>query len=168
MNNKEWDLKHKEFKVVDSYDKDLDKFLKRFYMSDKEPKAILDLACGQGRNIDYMSKSYDNWSCHGCDFSAKALCITNGKLIGRDNVALRQCNAYNTGYMDMQFDLVVSVFLDVSKDIIKEIYRILKPKGKIFIKDSGDQIMKWLKDTGFDGLEMSVSDDHCIFIGRKK
>lgn len=197
MTNKEWDKYHKENKIKPVVDIDFEKFLKRFYMSDKEPRTILDLGCGQGGNLAYMSYNYKDWVCYGSDFSQKALCIVNGKMIKRDNVLLKQCNAEGTIYNDNKFDLIVCTFLMSNNDykkIIKECHRILTPGGRIFIKEllvcennidnkyierhelryKESQFNEVLNDSGFGKIQIAkslnkdISVEYLVCTGRKK
>lgn len=198
MNNKDWDKYHKDITMDLEADKDMIKFMKRFYRDEKEFKRILDIGCGQGSNLAYLSYTYDNFYCHGIDFSSVALCRLNHKLKKRNNILIRQSNAEKTEFKDNYFDFVVNILLFASNNpdkIIKEIHRILVPKGRIFIKElsdnkcnidnkyirrgneflkySEDQLKKLLENNGFERIEISKSKidhqniEHIISIGRK-
>jgi ubiquinone/menaquinone biosynthesis C-methylase UbiE len=199
MNNKQWDEYHKTVLNDPDADKDLIKFLKRFYHADKESKNVLDMGCGQSGNTPYMSYTYKNWICRACDFSWKALCVLNNKMLGRENVLLKQCDAKETGYKNELFDLVIDVVMlasvDDAESVIKEMHRILKPKGRVFIKEisddecnndnkylrrgndviryNEDKLIKLLNDNGFEKIETKRTRikhqniEHIVCIGRK-
>jgi len=137
-----WNDYHKRVLNDMEYDDDLNGFLKRFYLSDKEPKTILELGCGQGKDITYISEQHQDWNCYACDYSWRALHRLNYKNLGKKNLLIRQALAEKTEYPDNKFDIVFECVLLASNsnyiEIIKEMYRILKPKGRFFIKELSD------------------------------
>jgi SAM-dependent methyltransferase len=161
MNNKNWDLIHKT-PTNKPHDKDMEKFIKRFYHADKTPKTVLDMACGQGHNTDYLSDTYKRWNVYACDFSAKGLLYANQRLLGRGNVLLRQCDVIDTKHKSDYFDLIVLIDLEHDNyiDIVKECHRILKPKGRFFIKSGSCYVHE---NTVFDKIENKGN----IYTGRK-
>lgn len=198
MTNKNWDKFHSDVFMDIQADKDLIKFLKRFYMNDLKNRNILDVGCGQGKDLAYMSYYYKQWRCYGIDYSAKALCITNHRLNHRNNVILKHCDIIDTGYEDNKFDLITDIVTFATGNIDKaivELNRILKPKGRIFLKEfsdnecnkdnkylrRGDDVIRFneqqlydlLSDNGFEKIEISFSKikhqgvEHLIGIGRK-
>lgn len=200
MNKKEyWNYFHKENRTYENYDVELVKFLKRFY-PDRESKInFLDLGCGQGANIIPALNIYKNWVAYGIDSSSRALCVANGILIGDyKRVKLKNADIMNSGYKDNQFDLVFDVNTltgcENYFEIIKEVFRVLKPKGRFYIKELTDnecnktnkfitkeninfftekQLYDIFCSNGFERVETSLIKDkdlkleHVICIGRK-
>lgn len=99
---------------------------------------ILDIGCGNCRNL--LSFSYNGFSCYGIDFSNKMLEIA-GKYCKKHmlNVNLKQAYATKLPFKSQYFDYVLSIFIlhHLNKDeriqAIREIWRVLKPKGKALI-----------------------------------
>lgn len=135
---KQWDNFHKDIIMDTQVDKDYEKFLKRFYRDDKVNRKVLDIGCGQGTFLAYTSYYYKHWIVYGIDYSWKGLSIANCRLCHRDNVKLKQCNAEKIDYPDGMFDMISVNVLFASIDpgnVIGEIKRLLKSRGKIFIKE---------------------------------
>ena len=200
MNNKQWDKFHHEIQMETAVDKDYKNFLSRFYHDDKEKRSVIDIGCGQGSAIAYTSYYYKDWIVHGIDFSWKALCKVNHRMLGRKNVKLKQCSADNIDYPNEKFDMVsINVLLasiENPEGVIKEAYRILKPHGKVFLKELSDSpcnidnkyirrgkeakkyseqyLYNLLNDNGFDKVKTYKSElkeqnvEHIVVIGRKK
>lgn len=100
-----------------------------------EKDCVVDVGCGNGKNMIYLkNKGYYNLK--GCDISEKQVEICKSKkldVIKADNT----CLPYN----DNQFDYVLSVAVihhlttnDLRENAIRELVRICKPNGKIFIQ----------------------------------
>ena len=141
MTNKQWDKWHNDIKMDIAVDKDLEKFLKRFYRDDKEKRKVLDVGCGQGNTLAYISYFYKHWKVYGIDWSWKALCIVNCRLKHRQNVVLKQNKADDIKYPTNEFDLCTETLLFASQKplkVVREIHRLLKPKGRVFIKELSD------------------------------
>ena len=97
-------------------------------------KRILDHGCGTGRHYFLMkSKGFD---VYGCDNSKSAL-----KFIKQidSKARLQKCDMSKLPYKPSFFDGVISVAviqhakIKKIKDTIKEIYRVLKKKGLLFL-----------------------------------
>lgn len=100
---------------------------------------ILDLGCGTGRHVVYLSKL--GFDVYGFDVSQKALSMTNDWL-NEENLKANICMhrmEHPFPYEDTFFDAVVStqvIHHSVMKNIrktIKEIERVLKPGGILFV-----------------------------------
>lgn len=96
---------------------------------------IIDVGCGNGKNILYLkNKNYTN--IFGCDISSSQVDICKNK-----NLNVIKADNLNLPYEDNSFDCVLSVavihhFDSVSdrKKAIEELIRICKSGGKIFIQ----------------------------------
>ena len=110
------------------------KWRKRFF-SPLQGK-ILEVGIGTGKNIEFYGKEA---KIVGIDFSEKMLEKAKEKLIesGKKNITLKQMDAENLDFSDNSFDYVVTscVFCSVPNPIkgLKEIRRVLKPKGKLIM-----------------------------------
>jgi len=103
-----------------------------------EPGNILDLGCGNGRNlIPFAKKRFD---CYGIDFSKNM--IKNAKKSFKENklkAKFKQGELTKIPFKDNYFDYIICLasFHHLNKKeqstSLKEIKRILKPKGKLFI-----------------------------------
>jgi len=107
--------------------------------NEREVKRILDLGCGTGRHLIFLSKK--GFEVYGMDASPKALEIAQ-EWLKEENLeveVLLNRMEYRFPYDDNFFDAIISIQVihhNLMKDIIftvNEISRILKPKGLIYI-----------------------------------
>ncbi len=140
MTNLQWDILHKDFNLERPLDQDIKKFCKRFFQGDKTEKKVIDVGCGQGHDIYFLSDL--KWKCYGVDISKQALCMANYKCLNKKNVYLKQVKPDFINYPYENFDVVflnnVLSYSDVN--ILNESKRILKNRGKIFMKVYSDNI----------------------------
>lgn len=134
---KQWDKIYKENK---SYGASLDYMLEMAKVfRERKVKRILDLGCGSGKHTIYLAKK--GFEVYGFDISQNAI-ETARELIKNENMKID----FKTGsmykklpYVDNFFDAVISVRvlnhgrINQIKKTIKELERVLKPKGLIFI-----------------------------------
>lgn len=116
---------------------DIPKIVKLF--KTRGVKKILDLGCGSGRHLIYLSKK--GFDIYGIDIAKHGLKIAR-KWLEKENVKakLKSGDVYKKlPYKDRLFDAIISVRvinhggIKNIRRLIKEIERILKPKGFIFI-----------------------------------
>ena len=124
---------------------------------------ILDLGCGSGTLLIEAKKKYPNADCVGIDPDKEILQLAERKLEQAGVKArLVQGFAQELPFPPAAFDLAISTLIfhhlstPVKRDAIKEIYRILKDKGRFMLADFGqpDSIfVKLLLNLGgiFDG-----------------
>lgn len=108
------------------------KAIKRFF-KDFKGKLILDVGCGKGR---FMKKLIREGSLTvGIDISRKML--IEGLMDER--LPLIECSATYLPFRDNVFDYVLGVevlqHIPNTKDAVNEMIRVLKPKGKIILRD---------------------------------
>jgi len=103
-----------------------------------ENSDILDIGCGSGAFLEQIKK-YNSLS--GIDYSENAISVIKNNLEGRFQVA----EAKNIPFEDNLFNTVIcfSVFYYFNSksyaiQIIKEMLRVCKPGGQIFIGDVND------------------------------
>ncbi len=106
---------------------------------DNNFKKLLDLGCGTGRHLLFLSK--EGFDVYGLDGSPKGLEIAKSWLSEENQNVELSCQRIEQEfpYPNQYFDAVISIQVihhNLLKDIIftaQEIERILKPKGYIFI-----------------------------------
>lgn len=97
---------------------------------------ILEVGVGTGKNLEYY---HPEAKVVGIDFSEKMLEIAKKRLIksGKKNITLKQMNVEDLEFKDDSFDYVIAtcVFCSVPNPVkgLKEIRRVLKPKGKLIL-----------------------------------
>lgn len=112
---------------------------------------ILDIGCGSGRNFIKLK----DIKIYGIDFSEEMLKLAKirAEKLGI-NVILEKANSDKLPFKNNEFDniLCYSVLHCIKSekqriDTVKEIYRVLKPKGRAFISSWGDKSPR-LKNKG--------------------
>ena len=120
--------------IAESWTHFRNKPLKELENLDWKKGKILDLGCGNCRNL----LAFKNLDCYGIDFSENML-IEARKFTKKHNfkVKLKQASIEKIPFDDNYFDYVLAIAvlhhlknLEIS---LKEIYRVLKPGGKAFI-----------------------------------
>jgi ubiquinone/menaquinone biosynthesis C-methylase UbiE len=136
--SKKWDkilLDYKDYKKEPHPELfKIGKFFKK-----KKIKKILDLGCGNGRNLIWLTKQ--DFKVYGFDISKVGIKITRDWLKRKGIKAdLKIGSIYKKlPYKDNFFDAVISIQvihhqkLKEIRKAIKEIERVLKPKGLIFL-----------------------------------
>jgi len=122
-------------------------------LKEREAKRILDLGCGTGRHLVYLAKL--GFEMYGFDASPKALSITKEWLVQENLRAKLTLHRMENifPYEANFFDAIISIQVlhhNFLKDIlfsVKEIERILKPRGIIYITfpklGTGLKLDKW-------------------------
>lgn len=148
---KQWDKIFKNRgKVFLKIDPEIKKAVKIFRKH--KVKKVLDLGCGSGRHLVYLAKN--GFKMYGIDIAKAGVNITRKWLKKNQLTAeLKRGNIYKTlPYKNNFFDAVISTnaihhakIVDI-RHTIKEIERILKPSGLIFINCRRRKFRKkWLK-----------------------
>ena len=106
---------------------------------DKKVNRILDMGCGVGQLSIALKERFSNAEVCGIDLSAPMLRYAHMRGVDLNvDVNFSQQLAQKTNFPDNHFDIVTSYILhhevteEVSKEIIKEAYRILRPGGLFF------------------------------------
>ncbi|HOK35332.1 MAG TPA: class I SAM-dependent methyltransferase [Candidatus Pacearchaeota archaeon] len=135
---KQWDrIFQKEGKVFLRPQPDLPKIVNFFIQ--KGVRKILDLGCGTGRHLVYLAKK--GFDVYGIDNSENGIKIAKNWLKKENLKAhFKISDIYKTlPYKNDFFDAVISTQalhhnkIENIRKLIKEIERILKPKGLIFV-----------------------------------
>jgi len=104
---------------------------------------ILDVCFGTGNNTLLIAKNNDRNRIVGIDLSMDMLRVARRKLLklGLSNVTPFQMDAINMHFKDESFDAATSAFglhemeCRVMKSILKEMNRVLKRDGKLYLVD---------------------------------
>jgi tellurite methyltransferase len=110
-------------------------------------KNVLDIGCGGGRNLHYFLKN--DYQVFGVDQSTDAInaVLSLAKTIAPNNPTenFTIANAEQLPFADISFDLVIcSAVLHFAKDgqhfddMVKEVFRVLRPKGYFFARLASD------------------------------
>ncbi len=148
----DWDeIFSKRGKIFHDPHPDMEKISELF--KEKGVKRVLDLGCGTGRHLIFLSKK--GFVVYGMDASPKALEMANKWLIEENEKAELHLNRieHKFPYEDKFFDAIISIQVihhNLIKDIIstvKEIERILKKGSIIFITfpvlGTGSKLETW-------------------------
>ncbi len=110
-------------------------------LNDESFMKILDVGSGVGSTSIYLAKKYLNCIFHGITISHYESIIA-GILLKKNkisNVRFQQGSymktSYKKNYFDRIFALESVIYSPNKKEFVKEMYRILKPNGKIVILD---------------------------------
>jgi glycosyltransferase involved in cell wall biosynthesis/SAM-dependent methyltransferase len=103
----------------------------------KEERAvILDIGCGPGQDLCYLAQRR-RLSCLGIDLSLKHLKAACLKDFAGNRFAFLQAGAEDLPFLDAAFDIVISSevieHLPSAQSCIEEIYRVLRPGGRLVI-----------------------------------
>lgn len=126
------------------------------YMKNRDQRTmrLTDVACGTGRFLRFVKKTYPRLAVTGLDLSQAYLDEATRHLRKYSQTRFLQENAENMPLADGSQDIVTSIFLfhelppKIRRIIAKDIARILKPGGRFVLVDSiqnGDA-------EGYDGL----------------
>jgi ubiquinone/menaquinone biosynthesis C-methylase UbiE len=103
-----------------------------FVMSLEANSHMLDVGCGNGRNMQIRNDIHSQ----GCDFCSKFVEICRAKKLD-----VREADCRILPYLDDSFDYTISIavihHLETSLDrqmAVQEMIRVTKPGGKIFIQ----------------------------------
>ena len=107
-----------------------------------EPRRVYDVGCGGAGTLGILRSMYPDAELVGGDLAATSL--KNGHRISERmgwNITLRQEDGRAVAEPDNSFDAVLSYAVhhevppQVSRDILKEMFRILQPGGEMVISD---------------------------------
>lgn len=133
-----WEEIHRERSWGKYPSEDVIRFIARNYYSlEREQVNILDFGCGQGANTYFIAK--EKFNTYAFDGSESAVKVAKDRMISENLEAdILVCDGANTPYADEFFDCVIDSAVIYAnkindiKTILQEVYRILKPDGKIF------------------------------------
>lgn len=136
--NEEWEYVHSTQEWGAYPTENVIRFIARnYYKSERDKIKILDFGCGAGAHAWYLAR--EGFDVYAFDGSKSAIEKAKQRF-ERENLKadLRVADALNLSYADDFFDAVVDnvcIYGNLLEDIkvmYKDIYRMLKPGGKIF------------------------------------
>jgi ubiquinone/menaquinone biosynthesis C-methylase UbiE len=102
-----------------------------------QTQTILDLGCGDGNSSFFFSKHFPNAAIHGIDISEASIEVADSRNI--NNALFRVYDGAYIPFPDNTFNicLIATVLHHIDHDkhpaLMAEVYRCLKPGGKIYI-----------------------------------
>lgn len=106
----------------------------KILMKDNGLKKVLDVGCGTGKLVQYLNEN--GFDAYGCD--SEDVAVNLAKKINRRN-AISIASATHLPFPNTSFDLITGISLiehlskSESIDFLKEVRRVLKPNGFIFV-----------------------------------
>ncbi|MFX1320592.1 MAG: class I SAM-dependent methyltransferase [Promethearchaeota archaeon] len=105
---------------------------------------ILDIGCGGGGNIKRFAEIIVDGKIYGIDYSETAVSVSkevNKRYLENGTVEIYNASVSSLPFEDNFFDIISGFeayyfWPDLPTDL-KEIYRVLKPKGKIILVNEG-------------------------------
>jgi SAM-dependent methyltransferase len=102
-----------------------------FSYEDYAEKKVLEIGCGMGEGLNFLSRITGSPRMVGLDLSQKAVDRANSTLSRLDALSFVQGDAENLPFEDGEFDVVINVesshnYPDLSR-FIEEVVRVLKP-----------------------------------------
>ena len=101
-------------------------------------KTVLEIGCGTGNGTKLIEKYFQPKKIHATDLDQRMINIAQKKN-SSDSVSFEMQNAtklkYKNNYFDAIFDFGVIHHIPNWKDCLKELKRVLKPKGQLIIED---------------------------------
>ena len=113
-------------------------------------KSILEVGCGAGYGLEQISKTFNPKEYYAFDINQKMIYLSAAKVKKKKlNVQLFLGDVLNTGLPSNKFD-VVFVFtvlhhVEGWREALKEINRVLKPKGLLLINEINHRSLRWFE-----------------------
>lgn len=121
-----------------------------------QPRRILDLGCGTGSTTLLLKQAFPQAEVIGLDLSPYMLVVADYKARNAKlDIQFQHGKAEQTGFPDASFDLVTASLLfhemppAVSREILRECFRLLKVGGEVAILDGNQTTLRqtaWLTE----------------------
>lgn len=149
---------------------------------------ILDIGCGGGKTIEILSDKIQHGKIFGIDYSEEAV-LTPSKLNEKDiksgKVIIKQASVSLIPFSDNYFDIITAIqthyFWPDLKNNVKEVNRVLKPKGQfVLISEiykidyhmtkykSIEELKELLLNNGFCNVNVFETRQDLCFVGTKQ
>lgn len=119
---------------------------RNFYKSERVEIRILEVGCGTGANLWYISR--EGFQAYGVDGSDVAIKKASDRMISENlTVNLQVADIVNLPFSNCFFDVVIDVECiycnntENTKKILEEIKRVLKPNGKFYSRTFSDKMV---------------------------
>lgn len=171
------------------------KIIKKYLDLNIKPNSVLEVGCGTGKNLDYLSRLFPESDVIGIDISSEML-KKSRKKIKSDRVSLINGFYGSETFKDQTYDLILfsyslSMMNPGWEKAIESAYNHLKCGGHLAVVDFFDSDLQWFKtwmgvnhvrmeghlDTEikkyFEPVESQIKKaylgiwDYLLFIGRK-
>jgi ubiquinone/menaquinone biosynthesis C-methylase UbiE len=112
------------------------------FVGDRTGLRLLDVACGTGRTLHQIARTTSKLRLHGADLSPAYIRRARRRLADIDEVTLAVENAEALPWADATFDVATSTYLfhelprNARRNVVRELFRIVKPGGLVVIEDS--------------------------------
>jgi ubiquinone/menaquinone biosynthesis C-methylase UbiE len=170
------------------------------HISIRPDEVILDVGCGGGKTVNRLAKRATKGKVYGVDYSEDSVKMAmkqNKKLIEADRVEIFHASVESLPFPDNFFNIVTAVetyyFWPNLIENLKEILRVLKPEGQLFLINemykhekfekrnakwtklgkfevhSPKEFKKFLIDSGYTSVEIDLLEDKnwIVASGRK-
>lgn len=148
---------------------------------------ILDIGCGGGKTMGMLSAKSQHSKIYGIDYSEDAVLTSakeNYKDVQSGKVIVKQASVSSIPFNDNFFDIITAIqthyFWPDLKNDIKEVYRVLKPKGEFALVAEVYKINYHMKEykavnelkglflsSGFFNVDVFETRQDLCFVGRK-
>lgn len=131
---------------------------------------VLDVGCGGGKTVSKLCEKVGNGKVFGVDYSE--LCVEKSKKLNKNNImcgkaTILQGSVSALPFEENKFDIVTAVetyyFWQDKLNDLKEIYRVLKPCGKLLLVfemvASREKPHKWDKVENLLGIKAVSKED---------
>lgn len=115
-----------------------------------KPQRILDLGCGTGSTTLLLKRAFPAAEVIGLDLSPYMLAVAEHKAASKGlSVTWIQGDAARVAFADATFDLVTASLLfhetppTVTREVLSEGYRLLKPGGQMAVLDGNQRTLRW-------------------------
>ncbi len=135
-------------------------------LSPTSGEAILDLGCGTGLLTVELARAVGSEGrVAGLDPSKDMLSAARNRSAEFENVELFEGAADQMPFQDGQFDKAVSIqvfeYFDDARPALRELYRVLRPQGRLVIADTHWDTLCWHSDMPDRMSKMvDIWDDH--------
>jgi len=126
--------------------------------ADLKDKQVLEVGSGRGGGASYIARYYNPKSYTGMDITPRSIDFCNKHYKNVENLNFTCGNAEKLPFDDASFDFVVNVesarCYNNQQAFLKEVYRVLKPDGKLLLADmiypkEKEGFRKMLENAGF-------------------
>ncbi len=180
-----WDAEyktHEHFALSYTVSEELEHFaryLERNHAGVPRNLSVLDVGCGNGRNIAWLARTY---GAHGAGFDFANTAIDEAKTRGKGlPIAFRTQDIHDSfPESDATYDLIIDfmvshVLTDKHRTAyLKEVHRVLKPGGwfvvKTLLRDDDAHAERMLAEahTGIDGVYIHPKTGGTEYVGTEK